>query len=202
MLVLRSSPSSPFVRKIRIAAQVLGLWDRIREEPADTMNPQDSLVGQNPLGKIPALVLENGEVLYDSRVIGQYLDDLAGGGRIVPKGWGRYDVLRREALADGIMDASVLRVYEIRFRPEERREPSWVERQAQKVERGLEEAERTLKAVSGPVDLGQIALACVLGYLDFRFEGRWRASHPQLVAWLADFEKAVPAFDGTRPPQA
>src|ERR671921_770768 len=92
-LVLRSSPASPFGRKVKIAASLLGLKDRIEIVEADTMNPQDTLRQQNPLGKIPALVLENGEVLYDSRVIVEYLDHLAGGGRIIPNGMERFTVL-------------------------------------------------------------------------------------------------------------
>jgi glutathione S-transferase len=124
MLLLRSSPASPFVRKVRIAAAVLGLSDRITIEDADTMNPDQQLVAQNPLGKIPALMLENGETLYDSRVIVEYLDMLAGGGQIIPAGWGRIEPLRQQALADGIMDAAILQMYEIRWRPEDRARPS------------------------------------------------------------------------------
>ena len=108
MLTLRHSPSSPFVRKIRIGASVLGLDGEIRIEPADTMNPADSVRQQNPLGKIPALVLEDGTVLFDSRVILEYLDHRAGGGRIIPtEASARFSALRLQALADGIMDASV-----------------------------------------------------------------------------------------------
>jgi glutathione S-transferase len=112
MLTLRSSPSSPFVRKIRIAANVLGLDRDIAIEPADTMNPSDSVRQQNPLGKIPALLLEDGTVLFDSRVILEYLDHRAGGGRILPNDAdARFSALRLQALADGVMDASVLLIY-------------------------------------------------------------------------------------------
>jgi len=138
MLTLRHSPSSPFVRKIRIGASVLGLDGEIRIEPADTMNPADSVRQQNPLGKIPALVLEDGTVLFDSRVILEYLDHRAGGGRIIPtEASARFSALRLQALADGIMDASVLLVYEGRWRPPERHEPKWVDLQAGKVARAL-----------------------------------------------------------------
>ena len=138
MLTLRHSPSSPFVRKIRIGASVLGLDGEIRIEPADTMNPADSVRQQNPLGKIPALVLEDGTVLFDSRVILEYLDHRAGGGRIIPtEASARFSALRVQALADGIMDASVLLVYEGRWRPPERHEPKWVDLQAGKVARAL-----------------------------------------------------------------
>ena len=108
MLTLRSSPASPFGCKIKIAASLLDLIDRIEVVEADTSNPEDSLRQQNPLGKIPTLVLENGETLYDSRVILEYLDELAGGGHIYPAGWDRFAALRQQALADGIMDAMLI----------------------------------------------------------------------------------------------
>ena len=198
MLVLRSSPPSPFGRKVRLAAAVLGLTDRIQFVATDTNDPNDELRGQNPLGKIPTLILENGETLFDSCVIVAYLDDLAGGGRIIPQGTGRFEALRQEALGDGIMDAGVLQMYEIRWRPEERREPKWVEHQSGKVERTLAFAERSLSAPAPAIHIGHIAQACALGYLDLRFEGRWRKDHPRLEAWLADFESRVPAFAETR----
>ncbi len=201
MLTLRYSPSSPFVRKIRIAASVLGLDREITIEPADTVSPADSIRRQNPLGKIPALMLEDGTVLFDSRVILEYLDHRAGGGRIIPNDPGaRFSALRLQALADGIMDASVLLVYEGRWRPPERHEPKWIELQTGKVERALSALEAApLPATTAP-DVGQIALACALGYRDFRFGDAWRKDHPRLVAWLDDFARRVPAFAATAPP--
>lgn len=198
MPILRSSPTSPFVRKVRIAADMLGLTDRIELVDVDTMNPAPDFVAQNPLGKIPALVLENGETLYDSRVILEYLDALAGGGRIVPPGWSRFPALRLQALADGIMDAGVLQVYEIRWRPEERRVEKWVEHQKGKVARALAEAEAAIAPAPAGYHVGHVALACALGYLDLRFEGAWRKTHPKLVAWLDEFATRVPAFERTR----
>lgn len=198
MLVLRSSAASPFGRKVKIAAHVLGLMDRLQIVDADTMNPEDNIRQQNPLGKIPALVLENGETLYDSRVIVEYLDVLAGGERLFPAGEARFTALRDQALADGIMDAALLQVYEGRFRPEDKHEPKWVGHQAGKVERGLAHAEIHLSTPAGELHVGHIALACALGYLDLRFAGRWRETHPKLVAWLADFEARVPAYAKTR----
>ncbi len=198
MLVLRSSPASPFGRKVKLSAAILGLSDRIEIVDADTLTPEDSIRQQNPLGKIPALILDNGDVLYDSRVIVEYLDHLAGGGRIIPNGPERFAALRDQALADGIMDAALLQVYEGRFRQEDKREPKWVGHQADKVSRGLDHAEAHLSASGQSLQIGQIALACALGYLDLRFGGRWRESYPKLVAWLADFEARVPAYAKTR----
>jgi glutathione S-transferase len=212
MLTLRSSPASPFVRKIRIAANLLGLEHEIAVEIADTMDPADSVRQQNPLGKIPALVLEDGMVLFDSRVILEYLDHRAGGGRIIPKdAEARFAALRLQALADGLMDASILLVYEGRWRPAERHEPKWIDLQAGKVARTLAALEAGMApstskqgigyaGLDTPPTIGQIALACALGYRDFRFAGTWRPDHPRLVAWLDNFAAQVPAFAATKPP--
>jgi glutathione S-transferase len=200
VLTLRSSPSSPFVRKVRIAASVLGLDREIGLAPADTMNASDTERLQNPLGKIPALVLEDGAVLFDSRVILEYLDHRAGGGRIIPTDVdARLAALRLQALADGMMDASVLLVYEGRWRAPERHEPKWIEHQAGKVERTLAALEAAPPALSPTPDVGQIALACALGYRDFRFGEAWRRDHPRLVAWLDRFAARVLAFAATAP---
>ena len=200
MLTLRSSPSSPFVRKVRIAASVLGLDREIGLVPADTMNASDTVRLQNPLGKIPSLVLEDGTVLFDSRVILEYLDHRAGGGRIIPIDIdARLAALRLQALADGMMDASVLLVYEGRWRAPERHEPKWIEHQAGKVERTLAALEAAPPALSPTPDVGQIALACALGYRDFRFGDAWRRDRPRLVAWLDRFAARVPAFAATAP---
>jgi glutathione S-transferase len=196
MLVLRSSPASPFGRKVKIAALELGLMDRIEVVKADTSDPSEPLRRQNPLGKIPTLVLEDGTTLFDSRVIVEYLDHL-GGGKLIPAGAARFAQLRLQALADGIGDAALLQVYEARFRPEEGRNADWLAHQGGKVERGLEALEAAPPAFPDRPRIGEIALACTLGYLDLRFEGTWRATHPKLAAWLADFAARTPAFEAT-----
>jgi len=200
---LRSSPFSPFGRKVAMAARILGLNDRIEVAKADTTDPNDPLRIDNPLGKLPVLVLDDGFSIYDSRVIVDYLDHLAGGGALIPHGEARFPVLRMQALADGILDAAILQVYENRFRSEERREPGWLSYQAEKVKRALGFLEgHALPAISAKPDVGAIALASALGYLDLRFDGAWRKDCPKLVAWLNDFAAHVPAFDLTRPPAA
>lgn len=198
MLTLRSSPASPFGRKVKIAASVLGLMDQIAVVVADTNDPAEPLRQQNPLGKIPTLVLPNGETLFDSRVIVDYLDHLAGGGRLIPAGEARFAQLRLQALADGLCDAALLQVYETRFRPEEGRNAAWVANQASKVSRALTALELAPPAYEGAPRIGEIALACALGYLDLRFPGSWRAEHPALVAWLDAFAARVPSFEETR----
>jgi glutathione S-transferase len=198
MLVLRSSPASPFGRKVRIAAAILGLSERIEVVAADTNDPNESLRRQNPLGKIPALILEDGEAIFDSRVILEYLDWLAGAGALVPSDpAARFKILTLQALADGIMDAAVLQVYELRFREPAIRSPKWLEHQAGKVARALAALEARPPEASAR-HAGAIALACALGYLDLRFEGLWRSAHPRLVAWLEAFSNGVPAFEATR----
>jgi glutathione S-transferase len=198
LLVLRSSPPSPFGRKIRIAAAILGLSDRLELVPTDTNDPEEPLRRQNPLGKIPTLILEDGTALYDSRVIAEYLDWLAGGGRIIPaQPAARFPVLTRQALADGLMDASILQVYESRFRDPDKHGAKWLDHQAGKAARALAALEAAPPA-EGAEDIGAIAAACALGYLDLRFAGRWRADHPKLVRWLDGFAARVPAFAETQ----
>lgn len=197
MLVLRSSPASPFGRKVKIAAIELGLMDRIEVVAADTTDPSEVLRQQNPLGKIPTLVLEDGTALFDSRVIVEYLDHLAGR-KLLPSDGARFAQLRLQALADGICDAALLQVYEARFRPEDTRNADWLAHQDGKVARGLAALEAAPPLFPGNPRTGEIALACTLGYLDLRFGGAWRAAHPKLVAWLDDFAARVPAFEATR----
>ena len=202
MMILRSALPSPFGRKVQIALSLLNM-DDVKLEPADTMDPRDSVRAQNPLGKIPVLILEDGATLYDSRVILEYLDHRAGGGKIIPReGDQRFAALRLQALCDGILDASILQVYEGRWRPAERHEQKWLDHQAGKVARAfvlLEAAPPALPPSPQLPHVGQIALACALGYRDFRFGGSWRGDHPRLVAWLESFAARVPAFAITTP---
>jgi len=197
MMILRSSPPSPFGRKVKIAAALLGLSEKIEIVAADTTDPNDLIRVQNPLGKIPALILEDGSVYYDSRVIVEYLDFAAGGGLLIPSyGAPRFETLTLASLADGMIDAAILQVYEIRFRDPAKHEPKWVTYQAEKVSRGLGKFEAS--PPSGRRTISHISLACLLGYLDLRFDGAWRKDHPNLVVWLEDFAAEVSAFEKTR----
>ncbi len=197
MMILRSAAPSPYGRKVKMAASELGLMDAITIEVASTADPADSLRTQNPLGKIPCLILEDGHTLYDSRVIIEYLDHLAGGGRLLPTDpMARIAALKMQALGDGICDAAILRVYEERFRPEDKRSADWDQHQAGKVERCLAHLEAA--PPSDVIDVGTIAIAAALGYLDLRFPGSWRETHPTLVAWLDRFAARVPSFEATR----
>lgn len=195
------SPPSPFSRKVRIVAAVLGLAPRLELIVADTLNPEDAIRQKNPLGKIPVLETDEGVSVYDSAVIVGYLDDLAGGGRVIPREPAeRVAALTLEALADGLADAGLLQVYESRMRAENERSASWVAHQQGKVSRALAhlEAEPPRQDFKGrAATVGEIALACALGYLDLRFAGAWRADHPKLVGWLVAFDAAIPAFAAT-----
>ena len=176
---------------------MLGLDDQIAVEDADTRNPDQTLLRQNPLGKIPALILPDGEVVYDSAVIVDYLDGLAGGGKIIPKEPGaRIRSLTRQALADGIMEAAILLRYEVMWRDAPSRSDTWAAHQQGKVDRGLEAFQASVPEDIS--DIATIALACTLGYLDLRFGGEWRPKHPDLVRWLETFAEAVPSFEATR----
>ena len=198
-MILKSTPSSPFARKVRLAMDILGLAGRIDVRDADLNAAADPIRAENPLGKVPTLILDDGTVYYDSRVILEYLDDLAGGGRIVPRdARARFAALRLQALCDGILDACVLLVYESRYRPAGMAVQAWVDRQSGKVERALAALEAEPPALTMPPDVGQITLACVLGYCDLRFDGSWRKDHPRLVAWHDAFAAQVPAFAATK----
>ena len=199
MMILRLTPPSPFGRKVNIAASLLGLSAEIKIESADTNDPADTLRRQSPLGKIPVLVIEDGTALYDSRVILEYLDYRAGGGKIVPRDPGaRFAALRLQALADGMTDAQILVLYEGRWRPAEHREQKWVDYQTDKIKRGLAALEAGPPSLGEMPNVGHIALACFLGHRDLRFPGTWRGDHPKLAAWLDKFSAQVPAFTETK----
>ena len=196
---LYSSPLSPYGRKVKIAAAMKGLTSKIELVPADTNKGDPDLNRYNPLGKIPCLVAD-GQAIFDSHVICEYFDAIGTGTELFPKsGAARWKTLTAGALADGILDAALLLVYEKRFRPEDKHVVAWTDRQWAKINGALALLEKAPPAWGAHPDYGHLTLACALGYLDFRHGGTWRASHPKLVAWLAAFAKAVPAFEATTP---
>lgn len=182
--------ASPFARKVRVLAAETGLLERI--ELFDTAvlptTLNERVNALNPLGKIPVLLSDDGEALYDSRVICEYLDTLHQGAKLLPDGAARWQVLRLAALADGLMDAALLARYERAARPAELQWSAWLEGQLGKIQRALAELERQVGQLQGPLDLAQIGVACALGYLDFRFADLdWRAAHPGLAAFQQAF---------------
>ena len=196
------TPTSPFVRKALVAAHELGLADRVETvllRPSPTQ-ADATLSRANPLNKIPALVLDDGAALYDSPVICEYLDALAGGGRILPPaGPARWDVLRTQALADGVLDASILVFYERLHRPAELHWQAWLDGQTQKAQQGLDALDEAAARFGDAPDVGQIAAACAVGWLEFRKPfGEVRAGRPRLAAWYERFA-ARPSMTATAP---
>jgi glutathione S-transferase len=178
--------ASPFARKVRIVARETGLAERIEEIEitVSPVNVNSDLAAQNPLVKIPSLQTDTGTVLYDSAVICEFLDGFGIGTRLFPSDQTRWDALRLQALGDGMLDAAVLRRYELAVRPQEYRWDGWLQGQLAKVRNGLDAFEREVKGWNARFGIGQVTAACVLGYLDFRFpEEAWRQSRPQLAAW-------------------
>lgn len=195
------APLSPFVRKVMVLLHEAKATDRVTLVPAagTPLDPGTLPVDRNPLGKIPALERPDGPTLYDSRVITRYLDDLLHAG-LYPAAPRLWDTLVIEATGDGIAEAAVLMRYELHVRPEAFRSPEWVEAQWAKIARALAALEeRWMSHLSGPVDIGQIAVGCALGYLDLRHAERdWRAMHLALAAWFAGFA-ARPSMQATAP---
>jgi glutathione S-transferase len=196
------TPTSPYVRKVLVTARELGL-DASIETVLLRPSPLQSdpvLSRENPLSKIPALVRDDGRALYDSPVICEYLDALAGGGRVLPAlGPARWEVLRTQALADGILDAAVLVFYERTQRPAALHWESWLAGQAQKAHQGLDALDAQADTFAETPDVGQIAAACTIGWLEFRAPlGELRATRPRLFAWYDRFA-ARPAMQATVP---
>jgi len=200
---LHHSSRSPYARKVVVLAHEAGITAQI-ELVAASASPvalNDGLISDNPLGKIPCLVTQGGEALYDSRVICEYLDSLHAGHKLFPhEGPARWVALRRQALADGICDASLLARYETFLRPKDRQWDDWLSGQTQKVHRALDALEREVQSFAVLPDIGQIAAAVALGYRNFRFaEDDWRTPRPKLAAWYEAFARR-PSMQATRPP--
>jgi glutathione S-transferase len=196
------SPNSPYARKCLVAAHELGLRERIEimtANAAPTKRDPD-LAASNPLSKVPTLIADDGTALYDSPVIAEYLDSL-GGHKLIPRdGPARWSVLVEQALADGILDAALLARYETALRPENFRWSDWTSGQLEKVTGGLDELDRRAARFGDRVDLGTIACACALGYIDLRWGALdWRKTRRNAAAWFEKFG-ARESMVKTRPP--
>jgi len=200
---LYHSPTSPYVRKVMVVLHMTGQTGEVTLVPGGgtPLDPNEATCGANPIGKVPALVTDDGLALYDSRVITRFLDWRAGGG-LYPAGEALFPVLAMEALADGILDAAILALYEHRLRPPELRYAPWIQGQMSKIYRALGDLEGRAGRWRGEPDAGRIAVACALGYLDFRYADLgWREGRPALAAWF-DGVAGMDAMRETAPPPA
>lgn len=198
---LYGSLTSPYVRKVRVLIKEKNLpVEFVVAGPGDPGSPVPAL---NPLGKVPVLALDDGDTLFDSPVIVEYLDTLASPALLAASGAARWEMLRWEALADGILDATVARVMETR-RPAAQQSAREIARQEEKIARALDYGERQLKGgpwlVPERLSVADLALGVALEYIDFRYPHNWRDRHPRLTAWLAGIS-ARPSFVETCPPQ-
>lgn len=188
---LHFAAASPFVRKVMACAIELGLDDRIERLPAKA-HPIDrdrQIVADNPLGQVPTFFTDDGTALYDSRVICEYLDDLAGGHRLFPApGAARWRALVEQSLGDGLLDAALLARYEGLLRPPPLQFAPWRDGQMDKIRCALDRMEQNAGGAAARVDIGTITTGCALGYLDFRFaDYDWRAPRPALARWFETF---------------
>ena len=195
---LRFNPASPFARKVLVVAHEKGLAEQIEIVPTDPRS-DPTLASENPLRLIPALVTDDDLALFNSPVICEYFEILRPDPRLVPlEPEARLRVLRLQALADGMCDAAVARRHE-GLRPDGERSPSTLERLSQKVQGGLDWLEGNEQDLGNEADLGRLAVACALGYLDFRFRDEdWRASRPRLTRWIDRFGSR-PSLQATEP---
>lgn len=187
---LRYSPTSPFVRKVRVAAIETGLDEAIERVPSDPYKREDVEGSPNPLGKVPCLETDDGLVLYDSPVIVEYLDGLHAGARLIPEsGRARWDALRRQALGDGMLEATTLCLIESLRKPE-RQSKGWIAHNRAAVRRAIDALEAEADSLDGPADVGRLSVAVALDFVDLRFpEDDWRAGHPKLAAWFHAFRE-------------
>ncbi len=185
---LRYSPTSPYVRKVTVIAHETGLIGRIELVPTNVWANDTDIGRDNPLGKVPALATDGGEVLYDSPVICEYLDSLHDGAKLYPpSGGARWTALRRQALADSMLDAGVLRRLET-MRKEPERSASWIERQRTATARAMDALEDEAPTLGQAITIGHVAIGCALGWFDLRFPtDNWRLNRPALAAWYATF---------------
>ncbi|WP_099866280.1 glutathione S-transferase family protein [Pararhizobium haloflavum] len=191
------SPASPYSAKVRMAATYAGL--AFTSTKTETGKEPAELIDNNPLGKIPTLVADTGQAVFDSRAIMQYLDRESGR-KLYPRNAGkRTEAEVLEALCDGICDCLLAIVYERRFRPEEKVHQEWIDKQWRKAERGLDYLNANMPRTTKTLHAGHFALAGMLGYLALRFDGDWERGRAKLKNWPQKFEKFFPAHAELKP---
>ena len=200
---LYHSATSPFVRKVMVCLIETGLLDAVELKSivVSPTRPGNAAASFNPLGKVPCLVTDDGNPMFDSRVITQYLNARAGAS-LYPRGSALWRTLTLEALGDGIMDAVLAMTYESRLRPEELRWPKWLDAQWVKVAHAMSSVEQDwMGHMAGPLDMGQVSVAVACAYADLRAGDRhWRDAYPVLSEWQTEFAKR-PSMVATVPPE-
>lgn len=186
------SPTSPYSNKVRMAARYAGL--SAESVLTDTNGKPQDLIASNPLGKIPTLVTSEGKAIYDSRAIMHFIDRETKGKLYPRNAEKRTEVERLEALCDGICDCLLAIVYEKRFRPPELIHQPWIDRQWEKVARGLDYLNANLPKTGAKLHGGHFALAALLRYIEVRFAGEWQRGRPKLKNWPQKFEKFFPDY--------
>jgi len=188
MVKLRFAATSPYVRKVAVLLHETGQFADVELVPTQVWDPATDIAADNPLGKVPALILDDGTVLFDSPVICEYLDAQHDGETLFPApGPERWAALRLQALADGGLDALLLRRMEGLREPAQQSE-SWIARQTAAADRCFDVLEQETAALDGTLSIGTITVGCLLGYRDFRFDGDgWRKGRPKLAAWYETF---------------
>jgi len=199
-MILFYSPNSPYVRKVIVAVIELGIGHLVEKKPTDVWGADSPVQASNPLGRIPTLLSDSGEALYDSPVICEYLAATYGGSDFLPLDPAkRWPVLRRQALGDGLIDAAVQRALEVRRRPKELQWPDWIAHQKAVMLRAADALEKEAGRLNSEPDLGSIAIGCALGYWDARFgDDRWWDGRPSLSAWF-DRLSQRPSFRDSAP---
>jgi len=202
-MTLYHNTLSPFVRKVMVLLHETGQQDRVALQDCvlSPVSPNPALIADNPLSKIPALRLADGNVIHDSRVILEYLDQQHVGNPLIPReGAARWRRLTLASMADGIMDASVMVRYETALRPVEKHWDEWLDAQRDKIRRALAVLENeAIAELTSHFDVAAISVACALGYLDLRFPDMdWRAANPQLGNWYFEVSQR-PSMVATMP---
>ena len=201
LMKLRYSPTSPYVRMVMVTLHETGRAGAVELIPTNVWDPGTDIAGDNPLGKVPALILDDGTTYIDSSMICEYLDSRHDGAKLYPApGPERWSTLRRYWLAKGVIDATIDRVVEVGRRPEELRWPQWLERRKAATGRALDLLEREVPSLGDGVTIAHVGLGCALGYLDLRFPGDdWRTGRPNLARWYDDGFARRPAMVATVP---
>lgn len=198
---LRHSPTSPYVRMVMVTLHETGQAGSVELVPTNVWDPSTDIARNNPLGKVPALILGDGTTYIDSSMICEYLDSLHGGPKLYPAaGADRWRALQLYWLAKGVIDATIDRVVEVGRRPPELRWPEWLERRKAATGRALDLLEREVSSLGDAVTIAHVGIGCALGYLDLRFPGdEWRTGRQKLTAWYDEGFARRPSMVATVP---